>query len=218
MQALWANVKSLLSAYDARAQTVRKATLLFRHHPGLQASRAGITAQIAELLQMQRFEEALPAIVDLGRHAEASLLYLQRYHWLLLYTVIVVQYLLWMLWLVLEVLRDGGVSAAAPGADDGATAAWVAWAWKAELGLHAAAAVAFGVMMTLGVPVCALHAYVGSAPLTPKAELDLHHASRAITRTHSHSIHAWCPHVWNYESRSEAARAVLPCMSIELAG
>lgn len=147
-QALWANVRSLLSAYDARAETVRASTLFFRHHPGLQAHRAAATAEIEELIAGGAFEQALGLVSELGVHAEASLLYLQRYHWLLLYSVVVAQYMLWMAWVMLELVQDGG--------GDGrveVAAGWMELARKAEVAVWAVLAVVLAILARLTVPV-----------------------------------------------------------------
>lgn len=149
VQALWANVQSLLSAYDARATTVHASTLFFRHHPGLQAHRGTATAAIEEMLAMRMYAQALPMISELGHHAEASLLYLQRYHWLLLYSVVVAQYVLWILWVMLELLRDGGGGQA--GAND--SGVWADVVRKAEVTVYGVMAIVLAVLANLKVPV-----------------------------------------------------------------
>ena len=148
MQALWANVQSLLTAYDARVKTVRASTLGFRHHPGLHAHREAAIAQIDSLLSSNSFEEVLPLLADLGAHAEESLLYLQRYHWLLLYSVVVLLYVLWMLWVLLELLKDGG-----PEANGWTSETWRDVVWKAEAVVYCSMAIALAVLASLEVPV-----------------------------------------------------------------
>lgn len=153
LQALWANVRSLLSAYDARAEAVRASTLFFRHHPGLQAHREAATARIEQLLGSGSFEQAVLLVSELGIHAEASLLYLQRYHWLLLYSVVVAQYVLWMAWVMLELVQDGG--------GDGrleVPAGWMELARKAEVVVWAVLAVLLAILAKLTVPVWLLGA------------------------------------------------------------
>jgi hypothetical protein len=98
-------VQSLLAAYDVHEKRVRASTFSFVPFPPFKQHRARLAAAITSQLSEGCYESALPLIRDLATKAEASLLYLNRYHWRMLYGVVVVSYMAWMLLLACQLAR-----------------------------------------------------------------------------------------------------------------
>jgi hypothetical protein len=105
VQALWASVQSLLAAYDVHEKRVCASTFSFVPFLPFQQHRARLTAAISSALSEARYNDAMPMIRELGASAEASLLYLNRYHWRLLYSVVVATYVAWMLLLTCQLVQ-----------------------------------------------------------------------------------------------------------------
>jgi Phosphatidylinositolglycan class N (PIG-N) len=147
VQALWANVRSLLTAYDALETRVAKSTFGFVPDPGLAGNREWLSLEVDSQLASGRHEEALAAAQELAAHAEASLLYLQRYHWKVLYSAVLASYVAWMVALVAVLLSTEGGSKTGP-----AGRASLVGAGPVQVVL-AIGAVAAAVLMQLTIPV-----------------------------------------------------------------
>lgn len=104
MQALWANVQSLLAAHDKHEQRVAASTFFFAPFPAFAQHRHSTAARIEHLLSAGSHDAALDLIRQLGAEAEEALLYLNRYHWKPLYAVVVAAYIAWGLILVAQLL------------------------------------------------------------------------------------------------------------------
>lgn len=102
VQALWANVQSLVAAHDKHERRVAASTFLFAPFPTFAQRRHSTAARIKLLLAAGRHAAALPLIRQLGADAEEALLYLNRYHWKALYGVVVATYVAWVLVLLAQ--------------------------------------------------------------------------------------------------------------------
>ena len=90
-------MESLLAAHDALEQRVKRSTFIYQPDVHLTSHRSDLKRNITAALQQHEFSDAIIPVRELGSLAEQSLLYLQRYHWKLLYGVVLVCYIAWML-------------------------------------------------------------------------------------------------------------------------
>ena len=143
VQALWANVRSLLAAHDVHAATVRASTINYRPHSMLHLRRSNLTEGIQAALAQHDSATALRLAQELGRLAEDALLYLQRYHWKVLYATVVATYGTWIVALLIYLFGDGPVPAT-----------WVPRRQRLQAGLASVTVATAAVLTTLTLPVC----------------------------------------------------------------
>lgn len=146
MQALWSNLQSILAAYEVHAAAVARSTIRFQHYRPLVESSKRLTESIKQAAAQRHFQAALRMIEELGQHAEASLLYLQQYHWRPLYGAVVLSYVAWMA--LLTTLLLGSRSSTAE------QAPYQQMAMLLSGAVTAVGGAVVGMMATVTLPVC----------------------------------------------------------------